>query len=41
MGTIPIFLPTKILLFSENKEGKTDSLSMKYTSLWGKSGYSS
>lgn len=39
MGTIPIFLPTKVLLFSENKEGKWGSLSIKYTYIWGESGY--
>lgn len=36
MGTILTFLPTKVLLFSENKEEKWDSLSIKYTYIWGK-----
>lgn len=41
MVTITTFLPTKVLLFSENKEGKRGSLSIQYTYLWGESAYSS
>ena len=31
MGTILTFLPTKVLLFSENKEEKWGYTSIKYT----------
>lgn len=41
MGTTLTFLRTKVLIFSENKEEKRGYLSIKYTSLWGKSAYSS
>lgn len=41
MGTIPNFLPTKVLLFSENKEEKSGYTSIQYTSIWGEYGYSS
>lgn len=41
MGTILTFLPTKVLLFSENKEGKRGSLSIKYHYTWGELAYSS
>lgn len=41
MGTILTFLRTKVLLFSENKEEKRCSLSIKYTYLWVESAYSS
>lgn len=35
MKTTLTFLPTKVLLFSENKEEKWCSLSIKYTYIWG------
>lgn len=41
MGTILTFLRTKVLIFSENKEEKWGYPSIKYTSLWGESAYSS
>ena len=41
MGTILTFLSTKVLIFSENKEEKRGSLSIKYTYIWGESAYSS
>ena len=41
MGTTLTFLPTKVLLFSENKEEKCNSSSIQYTYIWGKSAYSS
>lgn len=41
MVTTTTFLRTKVLLFSENKEEKWGSLSIKYTYTWGESAYSS
>lgn len=41
MRTTLIFLRTKVLLFSENKEEKWGYTSIKYTYTWGKLAYSS
>lgn len=41
MGTIPIFLPTKVLLFFGLCKGYGNSSSIQYTSLWGELVYSS